>query len=429
VATPPAKTVYGQGQELNPSGLDITAQFKKNTEEVKAGGQGLLPGQGWPYSGYDKSRPGKQTVTVTMNATAGLLHRSATATFEVTVIPVENITIAQPPFKTSFRQGDNPDWSGLKVNVTFKGQAVPDEMIGPRQAQLSGYNKDQGGSQTITVNYYGQRATFDVKVAALTEITVKSPPENTLYYLGEELSQTELAGLSVVGTWNDGSTAQVNITGQNLSGYDVNREGEQIVIVSYSGKTATFPVTFKVFDSLSVTPPSKVEYLPGEQFNTRDIRVYGTLDGKSVYVRNPIIGKCDTSREGPQHIIVTAGGKSTFFTIRIINPFVGEWDGSYPKGLLQHLTMYKNHTWVLTTTEPDGKREVVRGTYKIDIAYGKIFNCPYADIENRNGIDNPNAVPWTGWVKVYPKTNGMDMFSGGLGNYSSRSFYRRGYRP
>ena len=211
----PARTVFGQGQELDISGLAVTANYKKNSEMVTDTGSLRI-------TGYDKNRPGSQTITVTMNARSGLVRSNASSTFTVTVVPVESVAVLQPPAATTFRQGDDHNWNGLGVWVKFEKDAVPGAAVNPGADALtiSGYDKNRAGTQTITVSYYGKRTTFDVNVLGLNGIAVTSPPKNTEYYTGEEL---DLTGLVVKGTWSDGSTAQVNITKNDLSGYDITR--------------------------------------------------------------------------------------------------------------------------------------------------------------------------------------------------------------
>jgi hypothetical protein len=70
ITTPPDKITYGQGEELNLDGLTVTVTFTDSTTEIVAAGNLAV-------TGYDKNKPGPQTVTVT--------YGGKTASFEVTV--------------------------------------------------------------------------------------------------------------------------------------------------------------------------------------------------------------------------------------------------------------------------------------------------------------------------------------------------------
>jgi hypothetical protein len=313
VSREPVRTVYGQGQELDRSGLTVMAHYKKNSEEVS--NTALLQ-----ISGYDKGRTGKQTVTVTM--------KKQSATFTVTVAPVEQLSIQQPPAAAAFMQGDNFDPAGLVAWVEYENGAVPGEKISPARLSFSGYSKDKAGVQTVTADYYGKRASFNVTVAALTGIVVTSPPDNTDYFTGEDL---DLTGIVVTGTWEGAGEKTVAVTQANLSSFDKNRAGKQDVFVTYQGKTASFPVTFVGMQALAVSrPPEKLNYENGEYLDLNGLIVQGTRTGSTSreMVENSRlkISGYDRFKGGNQTITVTLGGKNTTFRVTVApNPLVGTW--------------------------------------------------------------------------------------------------------
>jgi uncharacterized protein YkuJ len=391
VSRKPARTVYGQGQNLDTSGLEVMAHYKKNSETANAASLQI--------SGYDKNRPGEQTVTVTMNAKSGLVSSQAKNTFTVTVVPVESISISQPPAATSFKQGDDFNWNGLSVGVKFENDAVPGVTVNPGADALtiSGYNKDKAGTQAITVDYYGKRTAFEVRVLGLDSIAVASPPKNTEYYTGEEI---DLTGLVVRGTWSDGSTAQVNVTKNDLSGYDITRNGKQDVTVSYSGKTTTFPVTYTAFEALSVDrPPTKTKYELGEALDTTGIRILGTWPGHSMSLVNNSrlkITGYDPLRAGEQKITVTVAGQSDSFTVTVTNPFEGVWAGQWKIGsqmvdgksrdILAPVTLtMEGSAWSLQTTNSRGESVELRGVYTPDSSAHAKLDC-----NDRSGAGDVN---------------------------------------
>jgi hypothetical protein len=378
----PARTVFGQGQELDTSGLAVTANYKKTSETVTNTGALRI-------TGYDKNRPGEQTITVTMNAKSGLVNSQASNTFTVTVVPVESISISQPPATTNFKQGDDHNWNGLSVGVTFEKDVVPGVTVKPGADALiiSGYDKDKAGTQAITVDYYGKRATFEVAVLGLNSIAITSQPRKTEYYTGEEI---DLAGIVVRGTWNDGSTAQVNITNNDLSGYDITRGERQNVTVSYSGKTTTFPVRYIAFDALSVDrPPTKTKYELGEALDTTGIRILGTWPGHSlslVDVSRLKITGYDPLRAGEQRVTVTVAGRSDSFMVTVTNPFEGTWAGQWNAGrqivdgksrdiMAPIILTMEGSAWLLRTSDSSGETVELRGVYTPDSGTHAKLQC------------------------------------------------------
>jgi hypothetical protein len=86
-------------------------------------------------------------------------------TAEVTVIKsVQSIAITTPPGKTTYGQGEELDLTGLTVTVTFTDSTK--ETVAAGNLAVSGYDKDKPGTQTITVTYGGETATFTVTVTA-----------------------------------------------------------------------------------------------------------------------------------------------------------------------------------------------------------------------------------------------------------------------
>ncbi|MCB6416824.1 bacterial Ig-like domain-containing protein, partial [Faecalimonas umbilicata] len=72
--TPPTKTEYTVGEDLELAGMKVTANYSDdNTEDVAI--------ENCEVSGYDKTKAGEQTVTVT--------YEGKTATFKVTVKEAE----------------------------------------------------------------------------------------------------------------------------------------------------------------------------------------------------------------------------------------------------------------------------------------------------------------------------------------------------
>jgi hypothetical protein len=76
--------------------------------------------------------------------------------------------------------------------------------------------------------------------AAPTLVSIAAETTKDAYLVGQDL---ELDTITVTGTYSDGSTKTVPITGTNIAGYDKAQAGEQTLTVTVEGKTATFTVT------------------------------------------------------------------------------------------------------------------------------------------------------------------------------------------
>ena len=113
--------------------------------------------------------------------------------------------------------------------------------------KVEGYDKNQVGTQTITVTYEGKTATFTVTVkekaeeGKLESINVTAPTK-VEYQKGEEL---DLTGMVVTAVYGDGHEVTVDLSEVTVEGYNKDQAGTQVITVTYAGKTASFTVTVK----------------------------------------------------------------------------------------------------------------------------------------------------------------------------------------
>lgn len=131
--TPPTKTEYIVGENIDLTGLTVTAVCDTGeTEDITD----------YSVSGYTSGTPGKQIVTVT--------YKEFTDTFTVNVYgTTENIRIAHYPVKTYYKSGENLDLSGLVVMI-IDSRGVERETT---NYSVSNLDTSVTGEQTITVSY------------------------------------------------------------------------------------------------------------------------------------------------------------------------------------------------------------------------------------------------------------------------------------
>lgn len=228
--TPPTKTTYLEGQDLNTDGIVVTAVTSDN--------QRITVPAGYSVRGFNKTKLGKQTITVT--------YQGLSTEFEVNVNSVKSIELTKPT-KLEYKYGESLDTSGMSVKAIYDDNQS--EVI-KSDYSVTGYDKTKSGTQTITVTYRNQTATFDVTVAepVITKFEITTPPTTTEYYVGQDLKTD---GMVVTVTFEDESTKTT--TAYTLSGYDKNTVGAQTVTVSYKGFSATFDVTVKEAEKVEIS--------------------------------------------------------------------------------------------------------------------------------------------------------------------------------
>ena len=241
--TGPNKTEYEIGDELDLTGLVVTAHYSDGNEKVLSAGD-------YEVSGFDSSTAGEKTITVT--------YQGKTETFTVTVkeaekpvVTLESITVSGPT-KTEYEIDDELDLTGLVVTAHYSdgSEAAVEDY------EVSGFDSSTAGEKTITVTYQDKTTTFTVNVkeaapvVTLESITVTGP-NKTEYEIGDEL---DLTGLVVTAHYSDGNEKVLSAGDYEVSGFDSSTAGEKTVTVTYQGETVSFKITVKEDTASSEQP-------------------------------------------------------------------------------------------------------------------------------------------------------------------------------
>lgn len=156
----------------------------------------------------------------------------------------------------------------------------------------------------------------DGKDPLITGVSLKSQPDKTEYYIGEELV---LDGAVLSVTYDDGSVADIDVVEDMVTGYDKTITGTQILTVTYSEggieKSASMivtvreveiPVTLERIEIKSL--PHKTEYYVGEELVLDGAAItayYSNTSTKDAEVTREMISGYESSREGQQNVTVT----------------------------------------------------------------------------------------------------------------------------
>ena len=168
VTAKPANTSYYMGQELNLSGLAVTATYSDGSTKAVTGYTAN------PAAGYIFNTAGTQTITVSY--TEGNVTKTAVFTVTVNAVTLTGIAVTTKPANTSYYVGQGLNLSGLAVTATYDDgstKAVTGYTVNP----AAGYIFNTAGTRIIMVNYtegdVTKTAVFTVTVSAGTfeEIT------------------------------------------------------------------------------------------------------------------------------------------------------------------------------------------------------------------------------------------------------------------
>ena len=212
--------------------------------------------------------------------------------------PLDHIYIKNALNKEEYIVGQELDLSGLSVYAVFEDyseQDITDEV------EITGYNKDEIGAQTLTISYtfIDRTKTVSCGVVVTAEplvldyLQITHPANKTSYYTGDVFDASGLAVKAVFTNAFEQDVSEYMI----LSGYDMSVAGEQEVIISYTYEGVTRSVSYMIavtaLELRSITLsalPDKTDYLVGEQLNLDGMKVIATYNsGGSA----DVTGYCD----------------------------------------------------------------------------------------------------------------------------------------
>ena len=303
IVTLPDKTEYFVGEEeFDPTGIEVIVKYNNGDEEE-------VPLDELYFEGFDSSEAGEVEIVV--------YYEDFEEYFNVTIkaLEITGMIIKTPPTKTTYFTGEAANYAGLVLTVTYSNGTTADITEG---YTVTGFDSATAGTKTLTVEYEGKTATFDVTIKAieLTSIEIATPATKTEYFVGDN---ADYAGLTIKANYNNGTSAIVE--GYNVTGFDSATAGTKTITVTYEGKTTTFNVTIKAIEVTSIeiaTPATKTEYFVGDNADYAGLTIKANYNnGTSAIVEGYNVTGFDSATAGTKTITVTYEGKTTTFNVTI----------------------------------------------------------------------------------------------------------------
>ena len=306
VTTLPAKTEYLEGKEaLDVTGGKLKLTYNNGTTEVIDLTIDMV-------SGYDNTKVGPQTLTVT--------YKGKITTFEVEIVAksLESIKVTTLPSKLEYLEGkETLDVTGGQLKLTYNNGTS--EVIDLTDDMVTGFDNTKVGKQTLTVTYQGKITTFSVEIVAksLTGIQITKQPNKTTYIEGTAFDST---GMELTLTYNNGTSETITFGWQEE--YDFSSPGQKTVTITYGGKktTLTVTVTAKQVTSIAIaSKPNKTTYLEGQELDTTGLKLKVSYNNgtSEVVTGNWKISGYDKNKVGKQTVTVTYQGKTAAFTVTV----------------------------------------------------------------------------------------------------------------
>ena len=234
----PKKTVYKEGENLDLRGGILRVQYEGGQADELIN----LTHSGVTVSGYNAHQKGEQKLTVSYLGlpVTGALKVQVTGQDEGKPKEVAGLYITQKP-KTDYLVGDQLDLSEGRFGVLYDDETEESHAFTDQGVEITGYDAQKTGRQTLTLHYKGHTAEFDVLVSPKTavndeylkqEITAAQGRQSTLAYtFSSEDKQAALVeklnAAKAVAENHDASQEEVNKALNELKQAGADLDGNQ----------------------------------------------------------------------------------------------------------------------------------------------------------------------------------------------------------
>lgn len=235
-------------------------------------------------------------------------------------------TLKSLPFKTEYLECDELSLDGGTFEITYNSGSY--DIVDLAKANVTGFDGNKIGTQTVKVVYETLDTAFDVSVVAKSpvKIAIITLPTKTEYLEGDALNVT---GGSFVVYYNNNTTDTLDLAQASVTGFVPLTVGVQTLKVAYLDTlTTTFDVTVVAKSPIEIaiiTLPN-VEYVEGDALNLGGgsfVVYYNNNTTDTLNLDVATITGYDAAKVGTQTLTVEYLGQKAQFdiTVKMKNPF------------------------------------------------------------------------------------------------------------
>lgn len=250
ITTKPNKTSYYEGENFDKTGMVVKAYYNSKTNP-----SAILDSSSYSITNGTNLKAGQTSVTITYQG------KSVNQSITVEKNTVTDLKITTAPSKTTYKEGQSFDKTGMIVKATYKNGDVK---------EITDYTIEDGSNlkanQTkVTIKYADKSVEQEITVTPnpLMEIKITKAPEKVEYVVGQNFDKT---GMIVKGVFQDGDEEEIlDYTiedGENLS------IDKTEVTIKYQDKTVKqeISVVEKRVKSIAINKkPNKLQYVQGKE--------------------------------------------------------------------------------------------------------------------------------------------------------------------
>ena len=276
-------------------------------------------------AGYNKTNIAEQNLTVTYtdndvdSATNG---QAFTATLKITLNDnIESMEILSTP-KQNYKYGEPLDITGGTIEVVKSSgtQIIPITESMVKELDGSEFDSTKLGTRNLNVTYGGITKTYEVTVSDYVVGIILTPPTKTKYQYGESLDLTEGTVQKIMASNAVTTAVALTDSSVNVSAFNPNQIGTQVINVTYEGFTKNFGVIVEdSIQSIEIKTKPKVSYKYGEELDVTggEINVIRPSGVTTVAITKSMVSGYDPEILGNQELTVTYEGKQAKYTVNV----------------------------------------------------------------------------------------------------------------
>ncbi len=305
VTARPTKIVYTVGEQLDLTGMVVTATYSDGSKNAVT-----------DFT-VDKNGPLELTDT-----TITVTYLGKTATFKINVRPVaavvvSSIAITKAPNKVNYHAGERFDPTGMEVTATYSDKST--KVVTDYTIDKTGPLNKGETSITITYSRYSVTQAITVGDAVIASLELTKAPNKTAYLVGETFDPTGMviSGIKTDSTKEVITDYTIDEASRQLTLEDtamVIRKGEFTINVTITVSTA------KLIGIEIVTAPNKTAYKYGETFDPTGMEVTAVYnDGSRKTVNDYTIDKTGALTVKDKVVTISYQGASATVSINVIH--------------------------------------------------------------------------------------------------------------
>lgn len=302
----PSNSEVFVGKTMDVSGAKITATYNNGTTEDIDVTEAMC-------STPDTSVAGEKTVTVT--------YEGKTTQFKINVVEPKPVSLTFNGVNgKTVKVNKRLDLTGMTVTVNYNDGSK--NTVALTEDMLS-YSTAKAGTEKVMVTVGQLSDFFTISVVEKEAVSMELFGTDGKTII--EGMKLDFTGIKAKIKYDNDTEEEIDVTA-DMSTYDNSKVGKADVTVKYAGLSQIFKIEVKAksLDKIEMaSAPAKTDVFVGKTMDVSGAKIkltYNNNTTENIDVTSEMCSAVDTSTVGKKTVTVTYNGKTTEFTINVVEP-------------------------------------------------------------------------------------------------------------